>query len=121
MHPDVVDQAVARAASPAPGRRGIIARGLGRSYGDAAQNAGGSVLDATWLDAIHEVDLESGQVTVGAGVSLQTLMERLVPLGWFVPGDPRAPDWSPSGGPSPPTSTARTTTWTAASAPTSSR
>ena len=88
MHPDVVDQAVARAASPAPGRRGIIARGLGRSYGDAAQNAGGSVLDATWLDAIHEVDLVSGQVTVGAGVSLQTLMERLVPLGWFVPVTP---------------------------------
>ncbi len=91
MHPDVVDQAVAGAASPAPGRRGIIARGLGRSYGDAAQNAGGSVLDATWLDAIHEVDLVSGQVTVGAGVSLQTLMERLVPLGWFVPVTPGHP------------------------------
>ncbi len=30
----------------------------------------------------------SGQVTVGAGVSLQTLMERLVPLGWFVPVTP---------------------------------
>jgi decaprenylphospho-beta-D-ribofuranose 2-oxidase len=88
VHPDVVDQAVARAASPSPGRRGIIARGLGRSYGDAAQNAGGSVLDATWLDAIHEVDLVSGRVTVGAGVSLQTLMERLVPLGWFVPVTP---------------------------------
>ena len=88
VHPDIVDQAMADTARPVDGRRGIIARGLGRSYGDAAQNAGGVVLDATWLDAIHRVDLESGQVTVGAGVSLQTLMERLVPLGWFVPVTP---------------------------------
>ena len=61
---------------------------MGRSYGDAAQNAGGTVLDATWLDAVHAVDLDAGLVTVGAGVSLQTLMERFVPLGWFVPVTP---------------------------------
>jgi decaprenylphospho-beta-D-ribofuranose 2-oxidase len=89
VHPDIVDQAMAEAVSPADrSGRGIIARGLGRSYGDAAQNAGGTVLDATWLDTIHRVDLDSGVVTVGAGVSLQTLMERLVPLGWFVPVTP---------------------------------
>jgi decaprenylphospho-beta-D-ribofuranose 2-oxidase len=88
VHPDIVDQAMGDAVAPGSGRRGIIARGLGRSYGDAAQNAGGAVLDATWLDAVHEVDLDSGRVSVGAGVSLQTLMERLVPLGWFVPVTP---------------------------------
>src|SRR5580704_4422944 len=91
VHPQIVDEALGTAAT-APddgGRtRGIVARGLGRSYGDAAQNAGGAVLDATWLDAIHQVDLASGVITVGAGVSLQTLMERLVPLGWFVPVTP---------------------------------
>ena len=88
VHPDVVDQAMAEAVRQAPGQRGIIARGLGRSYGDAAQNSGGAVLDATWLDTVHRIDLDSGRVTVGAGISLQTLMERLVPLGWFVPVTP---------------------------------
>jgi decaprenylphospho-beta-D-ribofuranose 2-oxidase len=88
VHPDVVDQAMAEAVRQGPGQRGIIARGLGRSYGDAAQNSGGAVLDATWLDTVDGIDLDSGRVTVGAGISLQTLMERLVPLGWFVPVTP---------------------------------
>ncbi len=90
VHPHVVDRAMAAsvAAAAAGDGRGLVARGLGRSYGDAAQNAGGTVLDATWLDAVHQVDLERGLVTVGAGVSLETLMERFVPLGWFVPVTP---------------------------------
>ncbi len=91
VHPDIVDAAMADAvaASTAGSHgRGLVARGMGRSYGDAAQNAGGTVLDATWLDAVHEVDLDTGLLTVGAGVSLQTLMERFVPLGWFVPVTP---------------------------------
>ena len=85
VHPSVVDEAVAAAAGDG---RGVVARGMGRSYGDAAQNAGGTVVDATWLDGIHEIDLEAGRITVGGGVSLQTLMERFVPLGWFVPVTP---------------------------------
>ena len=87
VHPAIVDQAMA-AATARGASRGLVARGMGRSYGDAAQNAGGTVVDATWLDGIHSVDLESGLVTVGGGVSLQTLMERFVPLGWFVPVTP---------------------------------
>ncbi|MGA2838425.1 MAG: FAD-binding oxidoreductase [Acidimicrobiales bacterium] len=89
VHPSVVDEAMAAAlASAGTGDRGIVARGLGRSYGDAAQNAGGTVLDAVWLDGIHSFDAEAGLVTVGAGISLEALMERLVPLGWFVPVTP---------------------------------
>src|SRR5665213_1727321 len=89
VHPDIVDGVVSgtMAGGDRPDR-GLIARGLGRSYGDAAQNAGGTVVDATWLDAVHHVDLEAGLITVGAGVSLETLMERFVPLGWFVPVTP---------------------------------
>ncbi|WP_316747573.1 FAD-binding oxidoreductase [Streptomyces herbicida] len=70
------------------GARGGIARGLGRAYGDAAQNAGGSVIDMTGLDRIHAIDADGGTVLCDAGVSLHRLMEVLLPLGWFVPVTP---------------------------------
>ncbi|MFF1656306.1 FAD-binding protein [Streptomyces sp. NPDC058255] len=70
------------------GTRGGIARGLGRAYGDAAQNAGGAVLDMTGLDRIHAIDAAGGTVLCDAGVSLHRLMEVLLPLGWFVPVTP---------------------------------
>jgi decaprenylphospho-beta-D-ribofuranose 2-oxidase len=63
--------------------RGVVARGMGRAYGDAAQNAGGLVLDATALSGIVAADVERGVVTARAGTSLQELMQWLVPRGWF--------------------------------------
>src|SRR3954452_4108889 len=71
------------------GARGVLARGLGRAYGDAAQNAGGEVLDMTALRAAHEVDVQEGRVVVDAGLSLDELIGALLPFGWFprvVPG-----------------------------------
>ncbi|MGC9380462.1 FAD-binding protein [Streptomyces sp. MH13] len=70
------------------GARGGIPRGLGRAYGDAAQNAGGAVLDMTALDRVHAIDADGGTVLCDAGVSLHRLMEVLLPLGWFVPVTP---------------------------------
>jgi decaprenylphospho-beta-D-ribofuranose 2-oxidase len=70
------------------GPRGAIARGLGRAYGDAAQNAGGLVFDMTGLDRIRSIDTEAGTVHCEAGVSLHRLMKALLPLGWFVPVTP---------------------------------
>ncbi len=67
--------------------RGVTPRGLGRSYGDAAQNAGGTTLDLTRLDKILAVDAgrEPATVSCQAGVSLDTLMRVLLPFGLWVP------------------------------------
>ena len=68
---------------------GVIPRGLGRSYGDAAQNEGGDVVRCTRLDRVLELDVAKGTCTVEAGVSIEMLMRVLLPLGWFpmvVPG-----------------------------------
>jgi decaprenylphospho-beta-D-ribofuranose 2-oxidase len=70
------------------GARGLIARGLGRSYGDAAQNAGGTVVDTRNLDRAVELDAERGVARIAAGTSLDALMRSLVPRGFFVPVTP---------------------------------
>ena len=84
---EVIASAVARvAADRAAGRgRGVVARGLGRSYGDVAQNGGGLVVDMTALDTIHAIDADSAMVTADAGVSLDTLMRAALPHGLWVP------------------------------------
>ncbi|MCP3818901.1 FAD-binding oxidoreductase [Streptomyces sp. A3M-1-3] len=92
VRPRSYDEAVSAVravrAGSSGGSRGGIARGLGRAYGDAAQNAGGYVLDMTGLDRIRTIDAEAGVVVCDAGVSLHQLMEVLLPLGWFVPVTP---------------------------------
>jgi len=83
-----ITRAVVEDALSQPGPRPIIARGLGRSYGDAAQAAGGLVLDTTALRQPLELDRERGVVRVGAGVSLQELTRAVLPHGWFLPVTP---------------------------------
>ncbi|WP_170210496.1 FAD-binding oxidoreductase [Saccharopolyspora antimicrobica] len=65
--------------------RGVIARGLGRSYGDVAQNAGGTVIDMTRLNRIHEINPDTAIVDLDAGVSLDQLMKAALPYGLWVP------------------------------------
>ncbi|MFB7279654.1 FAD-binding protein [Streptomyces hydrogenans] len=76
-------RSAAEAAEAVLGRgpRGAVARGLGRSSGDAAQNAGGTVLDLTGLDRIRGLDAAAGLVVCEAGAELGALARALLPYG----------------------------------------
>ncbi len=94
--PTSADDVAAALVAGRSGGGGVIARGLGRAYGDAAQNAGGTVLDLTGLNRVHHFD--EGDAGCGPrarrrspstpGISLDALMRMLVPLGYFVPVTP---------------------------------
>ena len=85
--PELIAKAVGQVAEAGgqPNSRGVIARGLGRSYGDNAQNGGGLVIDMTPLNKIHSIDSASGLADVDSGVSLDQLMKAALPFGLWVP------------------------------------
>ena len=60
-----------------------IARGQGRSYGDAALNEGGRVLLTERLNRFGAFDEGQGILTAESGVTLAEILETLVPRGWF--------------------------------------
>ena len=64
--------------------RGAISRGMGRSYGDAAQRDGGVVIDTSALTAF-ELDGERGCVRAQGGVTLGRLLAVLERAGWVLP------------------------------------
>ena len=76
-------QELIRSAPP----RSLIARGLGRSYGDAAQLKNGTVIELPAFDGIA-LDAASGTLTAGAGVSLDQILRVIVPAGFFLPVTP---------------------------------
>lgn len=68
---------------PGIDRKGTIARGLGRSYGDAATNAGKRVLTLTGLGGYRSFDEQTGVLDCAAGVSLGAVIRDFAPRGWF--------------------------------------
>ncbi len=75
-------------AMAAAGPRGTLPRGLGASYGDVAQNAGGTVLDMTAMGGLVRLDPDVGTLTAMAGESLDRILRAIVPRGWFLPVTP---------------------------------
>ena len=60
-----------------------IPRGLGRSYGDSANHS--TVIQSSYLDHYLAFDRITGILTCEAGVSIRTILDMVVPLGWFLP------------------------------------
>ena len=54
-----------------------------RSYGDAALNSGGRVIDMTRMNRILEFDPETGVLSVEAGVTIGDLARVFAPRGWL--------------------------------------
>ena len=77
VRPRDADQAGAALTNAARAGHGLIARGAGRSYGDAAQNGAGLVLDMNGLDRILSIDTENLTVTAQSGATLGSIMGAL--------------------------------------------
>ena len=66
--------------------KSLIARGLGRCYGDSSLAP--TMLSMPSYNRISAFDLNSGRITCEAGVSIRELLEIFVPRGWFPPVTP---------------------------------
>jgi decaprenylphospho-beta-D-ribofuranose 2-oxidase len=77
-----------RYADLRPSAGSVIARGQGRSYGDAALNQDGRVVLTERLNRLLELDGENGILRAEAGATLAEILEVIVPRGWFLPVTP---------------------------------
>ncbi len=67
----------------------LIARGMGRSYGDASLASAESLAVGTrWHNKFIAFDCVQGLLTAQAGVSLGEILDVIVPAGWFLPVTP---------------------------------
>ena len=81
--PELLIRAVGRREAP-----NLIARGLGRSYGDSAQNDRGQVIVQTRLNRFLAFDESTGILECEAGVNLAEIIDTFLPRGWFLPTSP---------------------------------
>ena len=65
-------------------KESIIARGMGKSYGDAAILNNGTIIDLSKFNSI-KLDQKEKTITVGAGLSFNEILNYIVPKGYFLP------------------------------------
>lgn len=61
----------------------VIARGMGRSYGDSALAP--TILATGGMDHFISFDESNGLLSCGAGLTLDTILRVFMPRGWFLP------------------------------------
>ena len=66
----------------------ILATGLGRSYGDVNINTPGKLIDMSGLDRVIAFDRVRGRLRAEAGMALGSILQVIVPTGWFLPTTP---------------------------------
>jgi FAD/FMN-containing dehydrogenase len=66
----------------------LLPYGYGRSYGDSCLNDGGISIDVSHLTNFISFDSTEGVIKCEAGVSLASVLELVVPHGWFVSVSP---------------------------------
>ncbi|KAF0097012.1 MAG: FAD linked oxidase domain-containing protein [Rhodospirillaceae bacterium] len=76
---------IATLVSELSGKGPAIPLGMGRSYGDACLNPGGTLLSTARLDRFHSFDPETGRLVCEAGVQLRDIQRFLLPRGWSLP------------------------------------
>lgn len=72
----------------APGGRTSLPFGQGRSYGDSCLNDGGAVISTAQLNHFIDFDRARGILRCEAGVTLEQILQLVVPQGWFLPVTP---------------------------------
>ena len=66
----------------------LLAYGNGRSYGDVCLNDRGTLLHTCALDRFISFDRTSGVLRCESGVTLQSILQLVVPHGWFLASTP---------------------------------
>tara|TARA_R110002049_G_scaffold49267_20_gene141235 strand:+ start:3487 stop:4785 length:1299 start_codon:yes stop_codon:yes gene_type:complete len=63
----------------------VLAFGMGRSYGDSCINSHATQLSTRRLNRLMRFDVERGILQCEAGMTLDEILQVVVPSGWFLP------------------------------------
>ena len=66
----------------------VLPHGQGRSYGDCCLNQDGTLLLTKNLDRVISFDSQRGILRAEAGITLEQILDLVVPAGWFLPVTP---------------------------------